>query len=206
MVKLLIAAGAAIIFFAAADTSIAQVDPAFPRAPALSDRPSIDCTRAGSTVARILCGSHDGATADWDLNSTLWALAGTLTEIQQKSFDQDQERWRGWLISKCTVTPSSAIDILSDQQRCVIAEFHSRAAKLRSTLTGGPLEESKRSPEQHAQIQELLISRGLLQAPADGEFSSSTRQAIRSFQGSIGATQTGFCLPNRTVGRVGAEA
>jgi peptidoglycan hydrolase-like protein with peptidoglycan-binding domain len=41
-------------------------------------------------------------------------------------------------------------------------------------------------------IQELMISRGLLHSLADGEFGSSTRIAIRQFQESVGAPQTGF--------------
>jgi hypothetical protein len=52
--------------------------------PTLSDRASFDCTKGGSMVANILCGSHEGASADWDLNSTLWPIAGTNTEAQQQ--------------------------------------------------------------------------------------------------------------------------
>ena len=191
--KLLFVAGLAIFSFASKETSIAQVDPYFSKfPPTLSDKASIDCTRAGSAVARILCGSRDGAMADWDLNSTLWAIAGTITEAQQKAFDQNQDRWRSWLNKKCLPPPPFAGDISQDQQRCVISEFHSRAAQLRSRLSGDVLAESRLSPEQHAQIQELLIAQGLLQSPADGEFGASTRQAMRIFQGLIGAQQTGF--------------
>src|ERR1019366_4327917 len=177
-----------ILSCAALNSSSAQVGEPIP----LSDKASIDCTKAGSAVAKILCGSHEGATADWDLNSTLWAVAGTLTDAQQNEFDQDQDRWRGWLNDKCTLRPPYASDISLDQQRCVINEFHSRAAKLRSQLTGDALTESTLSPEQHEQIQELLIAKGLLQSPPDGEFGNSTRQAIRTFQGSAGVSQTGF--------------
>src|SRR5258706_14903538 len=160
--------------------------------PTLSDRASFDCAKAESTVAKILCGSREGATADWDLNATLWAVAGTLTEARQKSFNQDQDRWRGWLNNKCLQPRPVASDISQEQQRCVINEFHSRAAKLRSKLTRDALVESKLSPEQHAEIQELLISRGLLLSPANGEFGNSTRLAIRNFQSSTGGPQSGF--------------
>jgi TPR repeat protein/peptidoglycan hydrolase-like protein with peptidoglycan-binding domain/uncharacterized protein YecT (DUF1311 family) len=191
--KLLIFSSFAILSFATAVASAARVDPSVPNpSPTLSDKASFDCAKAGSTVAKILCGSHEGATADWDLNATLWAVAGTLTEAQQKSFDQDQNRWRGWLNNKCLQPRPVASDISQEQQRCVINEFHSRAAKLRSKLTGDALAESKLSPEQHAKIQELLISRGLLLSPANGEFGNSTRQAIRNFQSSTGGPQTGY--------------
>ena len=193
MRKQLIIASLAILSFATAEASAAQVDSLVSNLPpTLSDKASIDCTKAGSAVAKILCGSHEGATADWDLNSTLWAIAGTITEAQQKTFDQDQDHWRSWLNARCLQPPLFAGDISQDKQRCVISEFHSRAAKLRSKLTGDALAESKLSPEQHAQIQELLIARGLLQPPADGEFGSSTRQAITKLQAIEGVSQTGF--------------
>jgi uncharacterized protein len=143
-------------------------------------------------VAKILCGSHEGASADWELNSALWAVAGTNTEAQQKAFDQEQVRWRSWLTGKCSLPLAASHDILQEQQRCVTSEFHNHAAKLRSELTGDALAESSLSPEKHAQIQELLIARGLLQPPADGEYGNSTRQAIRALQERSGAPQTGF--------------
>jgi Putative peptidoglycan binding domain len=160
--------------------------------PNLSDKASFDCTKVGRTVAKILCGSHEGAMADWDLNSTLWAIAGMFTEAQQKAFDQNQDRWRTWLNNKCLQPMPVANDISQEQQRCVIREFHSRAELLRSKLAGDLLSESRLSPEQHAKIQEMLIARGLLLPPADGEFGNSTRQAIRNFQGIVGVPLTGF--------------
>jgi uncharacterized protein YecT (DUF1311 family) len=162
-----------------------------PRAPwaGLSDRASINCTKAGSTVAKILCGSHEGAAADWDLNATLWAFAGTLSEQQQKAFDRDQDHWSNLLNQTCL---SSGGDISTEQQQCVLQGFHKRAAELRSRLKGDALAESKLSPEQHAQIQETLVTRGLLRSQVDGEFGSSTRESIKQFQGIEGAPQTGF--------------
>jgi uncharacterized protein len=208
MLRLLIVVGLFILSFANVDSTIAGAAPDPPSkptgptsAPRLSDRASLDCTKVGSTVAKILCGSREGAMADWDLNSTLWAIAGATTEAQQKTFDQDQDRWRGWLSNKCALPTPPVCDISQEQQRCSIIEFHSRAAKLRSKLTGNALTESKLSPEQHAQIQELLIALGLLQPSADGEFGSSTRRAMRTFQGLIGAQQTGF-LSNEQVSQL----
>ena len=193
MTKLPIIAGLAILSFVSVTNSLAEVDPYFSNLPpTLSESASIDCTRAGSAVAKILCGSREGAKADWDLNSTLWATAGTITEAQQKALDQDQGRWRGWLNNKCLQPPPFAGDIPQDQQRCVISEFHGRATQLRSKLTGDALAEARLSPEQHAQIQDLLITQGLLQPPADGEFGSITRQAIKRFQAIDGVPQTGF--------------
>ena len=193
MAKLPIIAGLAILSFVSVTNSLAEVDPYFSNLPpTLSESASIDCTKAGSAVAKILCGSREGAKADWDLNSTLWATAGTITEAQQKALDQDQGRWRGWLNNKCLQPPPFAGDIPQDQQRCVISEFHGRATQLRSKLTGDALAEARLSPEQHAQIQDLLITQGLLQPPADGEFGSITRQAIKRFQAIDGVPQTGF--------------
>jgi peptidoglycan hydrolase-like protein with peptidoglycan-binding domain len=161
----------------------------------LSDKPSINCAkvpanRASSAVARILCSGKDGAAADWDLNAVLWAIAGTINAIEQKALDRDQDRWRDWLNKRCFLLPV-AVGISQEQQRCVTSEFHSRAAVLRSKLSGDVLAESRLTPEQHAQIQESLIARGLLQAKADGEFGNITRQSIKKFQEAEGAEQTG---------------
>jgi uncharacterized protein YecT (DUF1311 family) len=203
MAKLPIIAGLAILSFASVTTSLAEVDPYFSNLPpTLSESASIDCTKAGSTVAKILCGSREGAKADWDLNSTLWAIAGTITEAQQKALDQDQGRWRGWLNNKCLQPPPFAGNISQDQQRCVISEFHGRATQLRSQLTGDALAEARLSPEQHAQIQDLLIAQGLLQPPADGEFGGITRHAIKRFQAIEGVPQTGF-LSREQISRLG---
>jgi hypothetical protein len=75
----------------------------------LSDKPSIDCAKVAirsnsGAVARILCSGSDGASADWDLNATLWAVAGTKDDPEQKAFDQDQQRWREWLNKQCSLT------------------------------------------------------------------------------------------------------
>jgi peptidoglycan hydrolase-like protein with peptidoglycan-binding domain len=166
----------------------------FPNRLPLSVRPSIDCNSVrgptANPVAVILCSGPDGAAADWDLNSTLWAALGSLGDVQQKSFDKEQEDWRTWLNTRCKLTTAAFI---SDQQRlCAINEFHLRASVLRARLSGDALSESKLTAEQHALIQNALIRRNFLALPPDGEFGPSTRQAIRSFQASEGADQSGF--------------
>ena len=54
-----------------------------------SDSSSINCakitTQGGSAVARLLCNGRDAASADWDLNAVLWAIAGTKNEIEKKA-------------------------------------------------------------------------------------------------------------------------
>jgi peptidoglycan hydrolase-like protein with peptidoglycan-binding domain len=170
----------------------------------LSQRPSIDCSRihgpSTSAVAIILCSGPDAAAADWDLNSVLWALAGSYSEAQQKALDQDQDRWRSWLSNKCALPPV-ALQLVERQRQCVISEFHARASTLRSELAGDVLIESRLSPEQHARIQASLINRSFLQSQADGEFGSDTRLAIKKFQEAEGASQTGV-LTQTQIGRL----
>ena len=169
----------------------------------LSDRASIDCNSvqanpASSQVARVLCGSSDGASADWDLNSVLWAVTGMNNERQQKLFDQEQDRWRDWLNKTCFPKrlekrdDASSTLTTSSQRQCVVDAFHKRATFLRSGLLNDALAESKLTPEQHADLQRLLKERGLLRAPANGEFDSNTRKAIKAFQAESGLLQTGF--------------
>src|SRR5262249_37095570 len=83
--------------------------------------------------------------------------------------------------------------------RCVVSAFHSRAAELRSRLTGDALVESKLSPEEHIEIQVALARKGFLQnrvryygTNADGQFGPNTRAAIKEFQRSVGAQATGY--------------
>ena len=161
----------------------------------LSERASIDCikvaTQSTNTVARVLCSGRDGATADWDLNSTLWALNGSGNAAQTKVLDQDQQHWRDALNRSCML-PKDSPAFSPQQKKCVLDGLHKRATALRSGLSGDALAESRLTPEQHAGIQKLLIDRGLLKGRADGEFRSDTRQAIRTFQEAEGSTPTGF--------------
>lgn len=161
----------------------------------LSDAPSINCAsviaKGRSAVGQILCGSRDGASADWDLNAVLWALAGTKNASDQKAIDKEQDRWRTWLNSRCQL-PNSTFGISREQKLCTLNEFHARAASLRAQLSGDALAESRLTPEQHADIQLVLIGRGLLSSPPDGEFGNDTRAAIKKFQEGNGSTQTGF--------------
>jgi uncharacterized protein YecT (DUF1311 family) len=168
----------------------------------LSDQASIDCNSvkanpASSTVARILCSGSDGASADWDLNSALWAVAGTNNERQQKLFDQEQDRWRDWLNKICFPTRLGRNDRTSTlatsiERQCVVDAFHKRATFLRSGLHDDALAESTLTPEQHAEVQTRLKARGFLQTEANGEFNSNTRKAIKAFQAQNGSPENGF--------------
>lgn len=174
----------------------------------LSESASIDCAKvnintSSSTVARILCSSRDGAAADWDLNSVLWSIAATNNEVQQRVFDKEQDKWRAWLNSTCSVQASSPI-FSPSQQQCVIKAFHGRAAALRSQLSGDALAESRLSPEEHARIQLSLNQRGLLQLEPDGEFGATTRQAIKLFQFAEGGAPSGVLTPAQLI-RLGSD-
>jgi peptidoglycan hydrolase-like protein with peptidoglycan-binding domain len=158
--------------------------------PRLSDRPSISCNRALSPVGQILCLDRQGAGADWDLNATLWAVDGSLDDSQKKAFGAEQQSWRSSLDARCGLLGGAGA--FSGQQRnCVIKAFHDRAASLRTRLSGDALEESKLSPEDHAQIQQALVARNFLADRPDGEFGNNTRQAVRSYQINEKAKPTG---------------
>jgi len=81
---------------------------------------------------------------------------------------------------------------------CVVNAYHARAAMLRSKLTGDALAESQLSPEQHAELQQSLAEKGFLRPDQigsgthDGEFGPITRNAIKQFQQSLGASASGF--------------
>jgi peptidoglycan hydrolase-like protein with peptidoglycan-binding domain len=70
---------------------------------------------------------------------------------------------------------------------------------LRSKLKADAFAESNLSPEEHKEIQVALIKKGFLRsrfpnygANPDGQFGPNTRSAIKDFQRSIGARETGF--------------
>lgn len=157
----------------------------------LSDRPSISCNRALSAVGQILCFDKAGAAADWDLNATLWAIDGSLDDSQKKAFETEQQGWRASLDASCR-PPRGAGSFSGEQRVCVIKAFHDRAGVLRTRLSGDALDESRLSPEEHARIQQALVSRNFLVDAPDGEFGSNTRQAIRSFQNNEKAKATGI--------------
>ena len=182
------------------------------------DGPSFDCTHGvNSALATILCSAPEAAQADWDLASAYWAFSTddrdqtafgqsmnqrcalprqeTAEERVGRAFAQDVGR-RIWSYTPPVPGPQP---ITQNHVRCVVAAFHNRAAMLRSKLKGDALAESKLSPEEHMQIQAGLIEKGFLRnrfrdygANADGQFGPNTRAAIKDFQRSIGARETGF--------------
>ncbi|HVX78072.1 MAG TPA: lytic murein transglycosylase [Bradyrhizobium sp.] len=55
-----------------------------------------------------------------------------------------------------------------------------------------PRQERELSREERLELQQLLAARGFYRGTPDGQFGSQTRQALRSFQASIGAPADGF--------------
>jgi hypothetical protein len=183
-----------------------------------ADGPSFDCTHGiNSVLAIILCSVPEAAQADWDLVSAYWAFSTddrdqsafsqsmnqrcalprqeTAEERVGRAFAQEVGR-RIWSYTPPVPGPQS---ITQNHVRCVIAAFHNRAAMLRSKLKGDALAESKLSPEEHIDIQAALIRKGFLRnrfrdygANDDGQFGPNTRAAIKDYQRSIGARETGF--------------
>jgi peptidoglycan hydrolase-like protein with peptidoglycan-binding domain len=182
------------------------------------DGPSFDCTHSvNSALAIILCSIPQAAQADWDLVSAYWAFSSD--DRDQRAFSQSmnqrcvlprqetaEERVgrafaqelgpRMWGQRLPIPGPQP---ITQNHVRCVISAFHNRAAMLRGKLKGDAFAESKLSPEEHMQIQAALIEKGFLRnrfrdygANADGQFGPNTRSAIKDFQRSIGARETGF--------------
>jgi hypothetical protein len=181
------------------------------------DGPSFDCTHGvNSALATVLCSSPAAAQADWDLASAYWAFS--TDDRDQTAFGQSmnqrcalprqetaeervgrafaQAGQRMWSYPPPVLGPQP---ITQKHVSCVIAAFHNRAAMLRSKLKGDALAESNLSPEAHKEIQVALIEQGFLRsrfrdygANADGQFGPNTRAAIKDFQRSIGARETGF--------------
>jgi peptidoglycan hydrolase-like protein with peptidoglycan-binding domain len=182
------------------------------------DGPSFDCTHGvNSALAIILCSVPEAARADWDLVSAYWAFS--TDDRDQKAFSQSmnercvlprqetaEERvGRAFAQELGRTTWGYRLPVPGPQPitqnhvSCVITTFQNRAAMLRNKLKGDPLAESNLSPEQHKEIQVALIDKGFLRnrfrdygANPDGQFGPNARSAIKDFQRSIGARETGF--------------
>ena len=175
-------------------TSIASLPPpsiTAPQVQQLSSKPTFDCSKARSATARIICIDQAGANADWDLISAYWARYGSISEDGQRAFDQAQQDWLDALKQSCRLNAQQGT-FLAPQQQCVLDAYRRRAAAYRSQLRGDALDESRLSPEQHAEVQQSLIGLGLLSDTADGEFGALTRAAIKRFQRQSGFAETGF--------------
>jgi peptidoglycan hydrolase-like protein with peptidoglycan-binding domain len=190
-----------------------------------SNSPSIDCSRARSAVASVLCNVPEAARADWEVNSATWALYFSVGEPGQRQLDADAQAWRQSLERICTLPylPTEQEKAAREMGRmfgqiilgpglripgpqpitqahisCLIDAYRARAAMLRSRLKGDAIIEASLTPDQHAEIQEALATKGFLRVDQvgpgthDGEFGPITRNAIKAFQQSMGATPNGF--------------
>jgi tetratricopeptide (TPR) repeat protein len=157
----------------------------------ISAKPTFDCSKARSATARIVCLDQDGAKADWDLISAYWARNFSIAETDRAGFDQAQQNWLEALPNACGISgrPNT---IFPAERQCVLTAYRNRAAGYRSQLRGDALAESKLSPEQHARIQQALVTLGFLQGDVDGEFGPTTRSAINQLQTQHGDAESVF--------------
>jgi peptidoglycan hydrolase-like protein with peptidoglycan-binding domain len=181
MMKITVACVAA---FLLAGTSLSYSESVY-----VPGQPSIDCAKARSTVATILCSVSEAAAADWDVNAATWALYFSVNESQRRIVDADQQRWRQSLDSFCALprqqTPEDRASlamahlagrmmlgpgfnvpgpqpITRAHERCLINAYHARTAMLRSKLSGDALAEARLSTEQRVKLQEALADKGFL--------------------------------------------
>jgi hypothetical protein len=156
-------------------------------------QPSFDCALAHSFVAQALCKDPDGSAADWELNAASWAHQGTLSPEGSDRFAKAETAWVHELANRCR------------DSRCVIDAYHNRAAQYRRNLHGLALAEARSTLEHRIQIHEALFDKGFMKPrfkgyspKPDGEFGPNTRAAIKEFQASIEAPQTGFLSEQQT--------
>jgi hypothetical protein len=152
-------------------------------------QPSIDCSKAVSTLNLICCSGPEAAKVDWDLVSAIWAVHFSLKEDRWAKFDEEQKQWRQSVTRRCNLPRQETqeeqaaraaaqmfgrtfrmnVPIPNSPQvtqahiNCVLNSFRARTAALRSRLTGDALAEARLTPDQHAEIQEALAEKGFLQ-------------------------------------------
>jgi peptidoglycan hydrolase-like protein with peptidoglycan-binding domain len=157
----------------------------------LSATPTFDCTTAKSGSGRILCADQAGGNADWEISGAYWANLFSLAEADRDAFKRGHDDWVQSVNRTCRLLPQQ-YTYAPQQRQCVLTAFRARADAYRSRLRGDALTESKLSPEQHADIQNALITLGLLVGEADGQFGPVTRSAIKRFQAQSGEPESEF--------------
>jgi Putative peptidoglycan binding domain/Tetratricopeptide repeat len=163
--------------------------PAVP--PALSARPTFDCTVVKSALGSILCADKAGAMADWEIDTAFHALKYSVPETARDAVSRSHDDWIQAVDRTCRLPARQPV--YSPQQRqCVLNAYRVKANAYRSRLRGDALAEIRLSPEERAQLQIRLIDLGLLDGPVDGQFGPMTRDAIRRYQGQVGDPQTEF--------------
>jgi len=164
---------------------------------ALGSATTFDCTTAKSGSGRILCSEQDGPKLDWDITSAYWATYFSIPETEREGFKRTHDDWVQQVNRFCQLAPQQST-YAPRQRQCVLTAFKMRAGIYRSRLGGDALIESKLTPEQHADLQKALEEKGFLRPDQigfgthDGEFGQVTRIAIRQFQQTVGASQSGF--------------
>ena len=157
----------------------------------LSLHPTFDCTAVKSALGSILCVDKAGATADWEVDTAFTAAKYSLPEAARDAFARAHDGWIQRVNQTCRL--SRREPTYSPRQRqCVLNAYAAKANAYRSRLHGDALAETRLSPEDRAELQTRLITLGLLNGAADGEFGSKTRYAIRQFQEQIGEPPTEF--------------
>ena len=73
-----------------------------------------------------------------------------------------------------------------------IGHFADRLARRQPFVQPWPRQERELSKAERLELQQLLAQRGFYKGAPDGQFGGETRQALRSFQASIGAPADGF--------------
>ena len=69
----------------------------------VSGQPSIDCSKAVSTLNLIRCSGPEVAKVDWDLTSAVWAIYFTLPEGKRDRLDDEQRAWRQSISRGCNL-------------------------------------------------------------------------------------------------------
>jgi len=158
-------------------------------------KPTIDCTEARSSLARIICSGPEAASADWNLNAASWALRFSIDPSEREVFSKREVEWLQSLTQRCGLPTNPEATISAQAKRCVIDAYRTRESEYRAKLKGDALAEVNLSVEQRVEIQKALLSLGFLQGDADGEFGPVTRRAIRDFLVARGMREAGFLSP-----------
>jgi uncharacterized protein YecT (DUF1311 family) len=159
-----------------------------------SIKPSFDCVKVSSPLPLTLCNNENAANADWELSSAFWALHFSLEGPARVLLWRAQDDWFKSLVQSCSLGDLSTLSPVPTniQATCVINAYRSRATSYRARLSGDALAEANFSEQRHKQIQEALISVGVLKGEPEGIFGPQTRNAIKAFQSNNKLAATGY--------------
>lgn len=161
--------------------------------------PSFNCAAPAvinQPLAQLICSSDRIARAEFSYVIAYMALRQISNDTEQATMRAEAQAFTARITEECGIPRTGKLSRVAFEKEvnCLVGKFDTERGRLFVSLQGDAVEEAGLSPEQTIAIQRVLKEKGFLAShePLDGVFGPATREAIGSFQRSIGARATGM--------------